>query len=114
MGDLEKAIKASKQFEAALTRRFGAKGRGLHEKVDSVESKLDRQLVRDLRMVATVRNKLVHQEGYDRIEDESSFDAARKRANRALRIRGGGPPRWALIALILAACALGLAIWRIL
>lgn len=114
MGDLEKAIKASKQFEAALTRRYGAKGRGLHEKVDSVEAKLDRQLVRDLRMVATVRNKLVHEEGYDRIEDEGSFDVARRRANKALKIRSGRPPKWLLLVILVALGAAGFAIWRIL
>ncbi len=98
--DLERAIRASKRYEAILSKRYSAKGRGLHEKTDSVERKLDQQLVRDLRLIATVRNKLVHQDGYDDIQDEASFEAARKRADKALKTRTGGRPLWPIVVVL--------------
>ncbi len=98
--DLERAIRASKRYEAILAKRFGAKGRGLHEKIDSVEHKLDRDVVRSLRLIATVRNKLVHEDGYDDIEDEGSFESARRHADKALKTSTGGFPKKRLIAAV--------------
>lgn len=86
--DLDRAVKWSKRFEAALKRRYGARGRGLHEKIDSVRDDLDRETERALRLVATVRNKIVHEEGYDRIDRKREFKAACKLADRALSGRG--------------------------
>jgi hypothetical protein len=82
--DLETAIRAAKRFEAALARRYGADGRGLHEKIDSVERDLAPETVRALRLVATVRNKIVHEEGYGRIDDRRRFRDACRTAERAL------------------------------
>jgi hypothetical protein len=82
--DIERAVKWSKRFESLLERRFGARGRGLHEKIDSVEGDLDRDTARALRLVATVRNKIVHEDGYDKIDDRARFKAACKAADRAL------------------------------
>lgn len=104
--DLERAIRASKRYEAALSRLYGATGRGLHEKADSVAHRLEGRLARDLHLIATVRNKLVHEEGYDRIDDESSFRAATKRADKALKISGARTGKW-LIAIGLGAMVLG-------
>ena len=47
--DIDRAVRASKRLEGLLQRRLSARGRGLHEKVNSVQSRLDAQLVRDLR-----------------------------------------------------------------
>ena len=91
--DLERAIRASKRYEAILAQRFNAEGRGLHEPLDSVEHKLDRDAVRALRLVATVRNKLVHEDGYDDIKDTRSFAAARKRSDKALKTNTSGFPK---------------------
>ena len=85
--DLELAVKTSKRLERLLTERHGAEGRGLHEKVDSVRGALDDKLVRNLRLIATVRNKLVHEDGYDRIEGRDAFRNARRLALRALEPR---------------------------
>ena len=99
--DLERAIQASKRFEAALTKRFGAQGRGLHEKVSSVERKLNAQVIKDLRLIATVRNKLVHEEGYDQIERQEAFDAACQRAGKALGVAGRKWPLPMVLGLLL-------------
>tara|TARA_E500000318_G_scaffold105608_1_gene112681 strand:- start:1224 stop:1589 length:366 start_codon:yes stop_codon:yes gene_type:complete len=107
--DLERAIRWSKRFESVLERRFGARGRGLHEKIDSVENDLDREVVRALRLIATVRNKIVHEDGYDRIDDRARFKRACALADRAL----GGKSRLkaavvvvGLVLILLAAAAL--------
>jgi hypothetical protein len=72
--DLEFVVNASKRLEALLEQRLGATGRGLHEKASSVEQRLDENVVRDLRFVATVRNKLVHESGIHELDDRQRFE----------------------------------------
>ena len=95
--DLERAVRWSKRFESLLERRFGARGRGLHEKIDSVAGDLDRETVRSLRLVATVRNKIVHEAGYTRIDDRARFKKSCKQADRAL---GGRRPIKTLVLVV--------------
>jgi hypothetical protein len=57
-------IKASKSLEAKLS-QLGATGKGIHEKVSSIESTLPRELISYLRRVATIRNKLIHEDGFE-------------------------------------------------
>ena len=95
--DLERAVRWSKRFESLLERRFGARGRGLHEKIDSVAGDLDRETVRSLRLVATVRNKIVHEAGYTRIDDRARFKKACKQADLAL---GGRRPIKTLVLVV--------------
>jgi hypothetical protein len=93
MSDIELVITRSKRFESMLERHFGATGRGLHEKVGSVERKLPDHVVRRLRFIATIRNKIVHEDGHDRIDDRKGFLDACASAETDLRkiagIRGG-------------------------
>lgn len=56
-------IEASKKLEGQLA-ELNAVGKGLHEKVTSVQNDLPNELVTLLRRVATVRNKLVHEEDF--------------------------------------------------
>lgn len=76
MDDYELAIKSCKQLEHLLVQVFGANGRGLHEKVTSIESKLPHPLLKKLRFIATVRNQLVHEVHRDRLNDRSGFQRA--------------------------------------
>lgn len=73
--DLDVAVGASKSLESTLERNFGATGRGLHEKISSVSARLDPQTVRDLRWVATIRNKIVHEEETSGINNRSRFES---------------------------------------
>ncbi|MEK6703448.1 MAG: hypothetical protein AABZ53_14400 [Planctomycetota bacterium] len=57
-------VTRAKTIESRLVREFGAQGRGLHEKVDSVADKLDDKVVRACHYVATIRNKTMHEEGF--------------------------------------------------
>ena len=63
MGAIEIAVQGAKRLETLLQARFGAHGRGLHEKLTSVEDKIPSDLKKSIRWVATIRNKLVHEEG---------------------------------------------------
>ena len=82
--DLDIAVRWSKRFESQLEQRFGARGRGLHEKIESVEHDLESETVRALRLIATVRNKIVHEDGNDKIDRKREFKAACKLADLEL------------------------------
>jgi hypothetical protein len=74
--DYELAIKSSKELEYILEVEFEAYGKGLHEKITSAASKcpeLSAGLVRNMRYLATIRNKLVHERGFDAIPDRKQF-----------------------------------------
>lgn len=62
MSDIEIAVKNSKILEQLLESKFGAVGKGLHQKVDSVTHRLDGATVKRLRWIATIRNKVVHED----------------------------------------------------
>jgi len=70
--DYELVIKSSKELEYILEEGFEASGKGLHEKISSA-SGLTPQLIKDMRYLATIRNKLIHERGFDRIPDRSAF-----------------------------------------
>ena len=93
MSDIDLAINSSKRLESLLEQKLGASGRGLHEKVSSVEARLPRELARKLRLVATVRNKVVHESDYKKIDDRKAFVKACKEAERELKTLGGGNRR---------------------
>lgn len=74
--DANGATAASKAIEALLKQR-GGRGRGLHELLDSLESSLPPAVVRKARLVATMRNKVVHEADYvPQAKDERAFHAA--------------------------------------
>ena len=93
MSDIDLAVSRSQRLEQLLERDFAATGKGLHQKVSSIEDSMPEQLIRKLRLVATVRNKVVHESG--RIEDRQRFLDAADSAERELIIirdrRGRGP-----------------------
>jgi hypothetical protein len=70
--DYELAIKASKELEYILELHFRSHGRGLHEKISTAQG-LSSNLVRDMRYLATVRNKLIHERDFDSIPDRQAF-----------------------------------------
>jgi hypothetical protein len=124
MGPIEIAVKGSKRLESLLESRFGAKGRGLHEKLTSVEKRIPQDVRKSIRWVATVRNKLVHEQGpakfavddfqrtVDRVAQKLSASArtqpgrSRPKTEARTRRRGGTAPahgRVVLVVLVLAA-----------
>lgn len=85
MSQIEQAVKLARQLETLLEQKHRASGKGLHEKVSSVEGTLPADLVKQLRYIATVRNSVVHEDGYV-IKDPAKFLAA---GNAALAQLGG-------------------------
>ena len=59
--DIDIVVTQSKTLEASLEQKFGATGRGLHEKLSSIEYQLEAGLVKNIRWIATMRNKVVHE-----------------------------------------------------
>jgi hypothetical protein len=74
--DLGNVIIATKKIEQILEANYGAAGRGLHEKVSSVSGELDDQLLKQLRYIASVRNKAVHESDFSKQESEDFFTMA--------------------------------------
>ena len=112
MSDIELAIKQCKKLEAILA-KVGGTGRGLHEKVTSVESRLPEPLVRKLRFIATVRNKIVHDENYEKLDDRAKFidacDVAQRELRKIAGIKAGIPwRRWLIVGFVLAVIAVAL------
>lgn len=85
------AVDLARQLESALE-ALGATGKGLHEKVSSVESRLPEALVTKLRFVASVRNKIVHEDELLSASDISAFMEAGAQAVAALAALGDGKP----------------------
>lgn len=56
--------KRTKKIETMLVSKFGASGRGLWEKLTSVENQIPPATVKKIKFLATVRNKLEHVDGY--------------------------------------------------
>ena len=84
MSDVELAVTRVKALEALLE-QLGATGKGLHEKVTSVQDRLAPALVKKLRFVATVRNKIVHEADYQQIDDRDGFARACDEAETELK-----------------------------
>lgn len=77
--DFELVIRATKELDYLLESHFNApsgKDVGLHEKIGAATSrgqKLPQQLIKKMRYLVTVRNKLVHDRNYNAIEQRSDF-----------------------------------------
>lgn len=65
------AVDIARRLESALT-AAGATGKGLHEKTTSIEGMLPAPAVRKLRFIASVRNKIVHE---DTVLSDAEFSA---------------------------------------
>lgn len=76
--DFELVIRATKDLENLLETGFGApsgKKDGLHDKISYTQAKagLSASTVKKLRYLVTVRNKLVHEQGFNKLPDRKGF-----------------------------------------
>jgi hypothetical protein len=116
MSDIELAITRVKALESVLEQALGATGKGLHEKVTSVQDRLPPPLVKKLRFLATVRNKIVHESNYQQIDDRAGFLRACDEAGAELKAVAA-PPRvinkgcLGLVVVIGAATGWAAAVW---
>ena len=104
MSDIDLAVRRSKRLEGKLRRNYRVEGRGLHELVDAAKAKnaLPNPLVKKLRLVATVRNKIVHDSDYIRIDDRRGFVAACDEAERELDELAGPRDSWRTTIIVVA------------
>ena len=72
----ELVISKCKKLEKMLEDGLGASGKGLHEKVSSVQDRLPPPLVKRLRYIASVRNNLIHQSDSNRLDDPNGYKEA--------------------------------------
>lgn len=73
MNDHEKIgriLSQSTNFEDLLFDSLGAQGKGLHEKINSVEEYIPKNFIKKLRRVASIRNKAVHSKQHNIDFDE--------------------------------------------
>lgn len=72
MSDIEKVVVRTRQIEKLLRVQYHAKGKGLHQLITSCEERLPHDVIGKLRFIATIRNKIVHEEDY-KLEDRKQF-----------------------------------------
>jgi hypothetical protein len=90
--ELAKIIYFSREIETILRTKFQAKGKGLHTYIDSIENKIEIQLVKDLRYIATIRNKSMHESSfkvdnfsrYKRVAEQSIYRLNNLNINREI------------------------------
>jgi len=112
MSDIDLVIRSSKRIETTLVRLFDATGKGLHEKLSSVEKKLPVSLVKRIRYIATIRNKLVHEHEYRKIDDRSSFKRAVRHVNKELKKLEGRSFPWLKLSIgVLLMVVIGIALY---
>lgn len=73
MSNIDLVVNLAKKLESLLSKEYGADGKGLHEKVSSVEGHLSPEIVRKIRKVASIRNRVVHEDGYE-LSNVSEFE----------------------------------------
>lgn len=83
MSQIETVVRGSKQIEKLLREEFGAQGRGLHEYLSDVESQIPENIVRKGRYIASVRNKVIHDD--EDIYDVKNFNDAVEEVDAALK-----------------------------
>ena len=76
-------VERSKNLEAML-KRLKAEGRGMHELISSIQEKLEPELNKKLRFIATIRNQAIHEPEFDIDSDFEAFCAACEEAGLEL------------------------------
>ncbi|ORT51744.1 hypothetical protein ST37_05205 [Vibrio sp. qd031] len=88
MSDIELVVSRSRRLEALLKSQFHAEGKGLHQLINSVEERLPHDIIKKLRYIATIRNKVVHEEYYT-LDDPEAFKQAARECEKELTPNSG-------------------------
>ncbi|MGR5178563.1 DUF4145 domain-containing protein [Vibrio parahaemolyticus] len=72
MSDIESVVLRTRRIEKLLRQQYHADGKGLHQLVTSCEERLPHDVISKLRYIATIRNKVVHEEDFE-LDDMSGF-----------------------------------------
>ena len=129
---LEQIIRMTQSLEQELDAKFGAEGKGLAEKIDSVAERVPTHIANKIRLIARTRNQAVHRnvniaaanldafvENFNYVVDElqklpsvsNSAIVARRRARRHMRDANERQISAAIVVLaVVGVCLLGVAI----
>ncbi len=88
MSEIEQVVLRTRKLETLLREQYHAEGKGLHQLVTSCEERLPHDVIKKLRYVATIRNKVVHEERY-RLDDRKAFLAVCQECEDELTPRSG-------------------------
>lgn len=72
MSDIESVVLQTRRIEKLLRQQYRADGKGLHQLITSCEERLPHDVVGKLRYIATIRNKIVHEDDYQ-LDDKRGF-----------------------------------------
>ncbi|SKA10256.1 Uncharacterised protein [Vibrio cincinnatiensis] len=72
MSEIEQVVLRTRRLETLLRQQYHAQGKGLHQLISSCEERLPHNIIKKLRYVATIRNKIVHEDHYH-LEDRNAF-----------------------------------------
>ena len=73
MNNLTLVLGYTKFFETIIEDKFGGNGSGLHNKISSISIILPSKIVGNLRYIASVRNKMLHEHGSEKLFDLDKF-----------------------------------------
>ncbi|GAD80460.1 hypothetical protein [Vibrio ezurae] len=88
MSDIDQVVTRTRRLEGILRTRFRARGRGLHQLITDSEERLPREIIGKLRYIATIRNKIVHEDDF-KLEDKAQFVQACTVCEKELTPRSG-------------------------
>lgn len=88
MSDIEQVVVHTRKLETLLREQYHADGKGLHQLITSCEERLPHDVIVKLRYVATIRNKVVHEEDYQ-LQDRKAFMAVCRECEKELTPRSG-------------------------
>lgn len=91
----ELVITASRELESLLESHWQAEGKGLHEKLTSIEHNIPSDIAKRIRYLATIRNKVVHESDYF-LEDTHKFQQEFNAVKDALTSISGKKPNTVL------------------
>ncbi|PAS05193.1 DUF4145 domain-containing protein [Vibrio cholerae] len=88
MSEIEQVVLRTRKLETLLREQYHAEGKGLHQLITSCEERLPHDVIKKLRYVATIRNKVVHEDDY-RLDDRKAFLAVCQECEDELTPRSG-------------------------
>jgi len=100
--EFTKVTQISQQLEQLLANKYGAEGRGLHEKLTSVEGRIPGFIQKKIRYIATMRNKATHEDVKIAKQNYASIKKAYDEVSAALDDR---PVFWKILVRKLALAA---------
>lgn len=88
MSQVEAVVLRTRHIEKILREQYHAQGQGLHELISSCEERLPRKILKDIRYIATTRNKLANDESFE-LDDLDAFLALCDECAEEITPRGG-------------------------